>query len=534
MKKLMLLILICFAFSNLKASNYFVSTTGNDANTGSFSNPWKSIQHGLDMAQAGDTVFIRGGEYNEQLFSQRDGTANARIVLCGFQNEQVIIDGTGTGANNGLQITHSYISLINIEVRDWADTGIWIYGNIGFISVLNCKVHDCPYCLSLSDGVHDFFVDNTLTYNFGPASGGGDGFGFSCEPNGVPCYNGLITNCKSYNGLSELANNDGFALGHHDVSNITFRNCETYNVFDGFDISGYNILLDRCSAHDIPNGDGAYKIWPDSVTLINCIGYHATSIVQLDYDGRNATANLFNCTFHDAIGGGYNIWIENPTTSHLNMYNCIISGGDNRGFTFEQDLFTNYNGDYNIFQNDDSTRVISTNTQDLSPSQIQSGAWTTLSGQDAHSIAFVGSETLFLDDNGVLPNLHLKTGSPAINSGTNLHAPPVDYSNCLRDDGLIDIGAYEYGCTGQGFNIIPVLQKNLMIFPYPANETLTIRADAESFGMDYTINDGTGRNVLTGKISGENTTVGINQLSAGMYLLQVGDGNKQAFKVIKN
>ena len=101
MKKLLLLVIISTALQTLKASNYYVSTSGNDAQTGSFSTPWKTIQHGLDLAQSGDTVFIRGGEYNEQLFSQRDGSAGGKIVLCGYQNEQVIIDGTGVAANNG-------------------------------------------------------------------------------------------------------------------------------------------------------------------------------------------------------------------------------------------------------------------------------------------------------------------------------------------------------------------------------------------------------------------------------------------------
>ncbi len=535
MRNLLLALVISLSLAHpaLKASNYYVSTTGNNMQAGTFSNPWKTIQYGLDSAHAGDTVFIRAGEYNEQVVSHRSGTASNRIVLCGYPNEQVIIDGTGvSGVNNGLIITNSFITLKNIEVRDWTDTGVWIYGNIDSITVLDCKVHNCPFCLSLSDGVHNFLIDNALIYDFGPPSGGGNGFGFSVEPNGVPCYNGLITNSKSYHELDTTANNDGFALGHHDVSNITFRNCETYDVFDGFDVSGHNVLLEQCSAHHITNGDGAYKLWPDSITLVNCIGYHSTSNVQLDYDGRTAIANLFNCTFHDAIGLGYNIWIENSTTSHLNMYNCIVSGGDNRGFTFEQSSYSNYSGDYNIFQNDDTVRAISTLSIDISIAQIQSGVWNSLSSQDLHSIALVSSASLFINDNGAAPDLHLKAGSEAINTGTSAHAPQSDYTGCLRNDGHPDIGAYEYGCFTSGINATSKSPKSFLIFPNPVTEVITIKLNNAIPCKRYNIFEHSGKQVLSGKITNEITTVDISKLSNGIYLLTVDELRGQSFEVI--
>lgn len=534
MKKVLLCcaILSGFFFKPLFAVNYYVALNGNDTNNGSLTTPWKTIQKGFDEAQPGDTVFIRQGSYNEQVFSQRDGTANDRIVICGYPGENPVLSGTSVSANNGLQITHAYISLINLEVSHWNDTGVWIYGNIGFINVINCKVHDCPYCLSLSDGVHDFLIDNCTMYNFGPSGTGGDGFGFSCEPNGTPCYNGMITNCKSYHGLSSLANNDGFALGHHDVSNITFHNCETYDVFDGFDISGHNILLDRCAAHDITNGDGAYKLWPDSVTLINCIGYNANSIVQLDYDGRQAVANIFNCTFHNAIGGGYTIWIENPNTNALNMYNTIVSGGDNRGLTFEMDVFSNYHGNNNIFQNDDTTRIISTNTTDYNLSDLQSGTWSTLTGQDINSFFLQSSNSLFVND-GNTPDLHLKQGSEAINAANALYAPADDFTGCFRTDGLPDIGAYEYGCSPQGWLLPEEKSPAYKIFPNPSNNFLTLATEYRTESILYCIQDMNGKNILKGTLKTNENQINIRELSRGTYLLIFESLQNNSSKFIK-
>src|SRR5438445_11089247 len=44
---------------------YYVSTTGNDANAGTLSAPWRTIQHAANSVHPGDTVQVEGGVYNE-------------------------------------------------------------------------------------------------------------------------------------------------------------------------------------------------------------------------------------------------------------------------------------------------------------------------------------------------------------------------------------------------------------------------------------------------------------------------------------
>ncbi len=79
------------------------------------------------------------------------------------------------------------------------------------------------------------------------------------------------------------------------------------------------------------------------------------------------------------------------------------------------------------------------------------------------------------------PNLHLRAGALAINNGTNLpDAPVVDFDNCPRSVGQIDIGAYEYGaCVTSsplddeiGRSDSYQLNQN---FPNPFNPTTKIR-----------------------------------------------------------
>src|SRR5205085_12016371 len=45
------------------AATYYVATTGNDANPGSLSAPWRTISVAVSRLTAGDTLYIRGGVY---------------------------------------------------------------------------------------------------------------------------------------------------------------------------------------------------------------------------------------------------------------------------------------------------------------------------------------------------------------------------------------------------------------------------------------------------------------------------------------
>ena len=49
--------------SQTGAATYYVATTGNDANPGTITQPFASMQKGVNVAVAGDTVYLRGGTY---------------------------------------------------------------------------------------------------------------------------------------------------------------------------------------------------------------------------------------------------------------------------------------------------------------------------------------------------------------------------------------------------------------------------------------------------------------------------------------
>ena len=450
---LTLLTLLLHSFA-LLAKDYFVSPSGNDASgNGTIGSPWKTLAYAIPQCYPGDVLYLRAGEYHEQMFSARSGTPIAYITISTYNDEDAYIDGQGvTSGNNGCLLSHSYMKFRGFTVRNWQHDGM-AFSNCWFIELKKIKVTAVTGCISMKNTVHDFVLDSCIMYDY---YGGAGGLGFDATPEGATdrIYNGVIKNCKAYLTAGAFDNCDGFALGHEGVSDIYLYNCEAYGVGDAFDISGKNIVLERCSAHDATYG-GGYKIWFESATLINCIGYGSETNVELDYNdeaGLGTSVKLINCTFYTCCTSNIGIQRADSGKSLLEVYNCIIAGGNNTGITFDGDSIKCYKGNYNLFHMNAPERAFATSQLDYSLSQIQNGEWTLASAQDANSKIVFDASTLFRDTTMYKPNLHLKMGALAIDNGFLVQgAPTRDFDNFQRQDGRIDIGAYEYA-AGTGLD----------------------------------------------------------------------------------
>ncbi|MDA1143031.1 MAG: right-handed parallel beta-helix repeat-containing protein [Planctomycetota bacterium] len=66
---------------------------GNDSNTGTEDSPWKTIQQGVNQLVAGDTLYLRGGTYYENVYVASIGDAGAPITIRSYPGEVAIIDG---------------------------------------------------------------------------------------------------------------------------------------------------------------------------------------------------------------------------------------------------------------------------------------------------------------------------------------------------------------------------------------------------------------------------------------------------------
>ena len=103
---------------------YYVSTSGNDNNAGTQAAPWRTIQHAANAVQAGDTVLVMSGTYNEVVTMKASGNASAGyITFKNYPGQSPIVDGTGlaVGASGqtglfSLEGTFNYIIIQGFEI----------------------------------------------------------------------------------------------------------------------------------------------------------------------------------------------------------------------------------------------------------------------------------------------------------------------------------------------------------------------------------------------------------------------------------
>ncbi len=73
---------------------FFVNPViGNNARNGSEKQPWKTIQHALPHLQPGDTLYLRGGTYFENIYCAVAGLPDKPITIRSYPGEQAILNG---------------------------------------------------------------------------------------------------------------------------------------------------------------------------------------------------------------------------------------------------------------------------------------------------------------------------------------------------------------------------------------------------------------------------------------------------------
>src|SRR5438876_4393503 len=210
---------------------FYVSTTGSDSNPGTLSSPWRTIQHAADSVQGGDTVYVRGGVYNESVRISVSWSATAgSITLQTYPGEQAIIDGTGlepstSGPQGLINITsQSYISIQGFEIRNYQTSsasatpaGIWVSGSGSNIRILNNLIHNIVTTAEATGSAFGIAVYGTAA----PAS-----------LDAVTISGNQVYNLKT--GTSESVNVDGNVTNFVIANNVVHDND---NI--GIDVIGF-------------------------------------------------------------------------------------------------------------------------------------------------------------------------------------------------------------------------------------------------------------------------------------------------------
>ena len=80
------------------ATSYYVSPSGNDAWPGTQTQPFLTIQFAVNKLMAGDTLFIRAGDYHETVALGSSGTAAAPITIQAAPREHPTLIGATPAA----------------------------------------------------------------------------------------------------------------------------------------------------------------------------------------------------------------------------------------------------------------------------------------------------------------------------------------------------------------------------------------------------------------------------------------------------
>ena len=149
---------------------FYVSTTGSDANPGSSTAPWRTLQFAFGRLGPGETLVVRGGLYRADLVYESSGTADAPITVENYPGETPILepvtreplrvrDGAGWTMFKGLTIQHAAlgsnyqnvfvsgdahdVSFINDTIR-WAlgGSGVFVDDTASRINLVGNRVYE--------------------------------------------------------------------------------------------------------------------------------------------------------------------------------------------------------------------------------------------------------------------------------------------------------------------------------------------------------------------------------------------------------
>lgn len=132
------------------AKDLYVAENGNDSVAYADNNlgrPWRTINYGVKTMQAGDILYICGGNYVENVTISTGGKSEgAYKTIQNCRDETPILDARN--GERGIDILNNvnYVKVLGLEIKNATDWGIaswWGHSN-NYITIQNCKLPEHP------------------------------------------------------------------------------------------------------------------------------------------------------------------------------------------------------------------------------------------------------------------------------------------------------------------------------------------------------------------------------------------------------
>lgn len=443
-----LAVLVVLLTGTANAATWYVSTSGNDANAGTLSAPFRTINKAAGVAVAGDQVQVRGGIYNGLVSIASKGTASAHIAFRSYPGETAVLDGTGTAADSNLVTLYkaAYVDFTDFEVRNATRIGILVWGSNN-IRIANNNVHH-----SWRNGIYsgydtagvttDITVDNNdvhdnvLENQNHALSGGGWSTGISL----TKTERGSVTRNKVHA-------NQGEGIGMLLTNRVTIQNNTVWNNFS------VNIYLDNAKYITVDRNfvysDGASAYYRD--------GYAASGIgtANESYSTSNPLSDL-TITNNIVVNSKYGFYYGNYEAGG-GLHNTVIANntfykGSAALLWIDASAHTSTYVENNIFD-----QVGNAMTQ-ISGSGVtyRNNNWYGGSAGAASGGGDVLADPRLANPGGLTAaDYKLTTLSPVVAVGVSISSVTTDYFGVARGV-TFDIGAHQIG-TSSGAGPAPTL-----------------------------------------------------------------------------
>lgn len=327
-------------------NTWYVSLNGHDRpepQFGSFHHPFVTLEYALTRASNGDTIYIRGGTYNDYKWfsfnSNINIDINKAVNILAYNGEEVIMDGTNRYSIWSVSANNVNISGITFKNGISASGGSALYlkNSNSNINIQNCR-----------------FINNNVVYNpfYTPYYGGSI---LAKNNRGL-----LINNCEF---IDNTVNTYGGAIDLYNCRDSAISNC----IFTGNNASqsggaiifqqSTNINIDGCNFtnnHANKNGGAIYS--KNSDVTINNSKFNNNKATDnggaayINSSNNSISNSLFNyngAKFGSVIYNvqGLTITNSNLTNNKANSNNIKINVGVNSN---EVTITTNFTGNDNL------------------------------------------------------------------------------------------------------------------------------------------------------------------------------------------
>jgi hypothetical protein len=425
---------------------YFVATTGNDANAGTFAAPWRTVVKAKDSLAAGDIAYLMDGvrqateeTFNAALSIETSGTAARPKALVAYPGATVTIGSTTVSGSLYLGIR---VPNLGIAATDWVIAGLRLHGetalDIGGMgsgshrwrvigNYISCPNGDGPTgCVSVADAHFTKFFGNEVTdTGRSPATSKQyHAVYFTTDSNNFEVAWNWIHDNRTCNAIQAHSSPVGGTSGLNQY---------------GISIHDNRIHGDRCSGINLATVDpsrGAVEVYnnvvfnvgngpepPDGYSGTNCV--YVPGYTNAGTDGRGVV-EVYNNTCVNAgnagagsSSGAFNRFADSPNLI-LRLRNNVVYQPNGEPYIAHDSTGSRIQGSHNLWFGDGP-----------GPSYLANN---------------VNSDPEFVDVGG--RNLHLQAGSPAIDAGTGT-VPVRDLDGNVRTM-PVDLGAYEHGSGGGG------------------------------------------------------------------------------------